>query len=54
MGLAIGPRIPPHRAPVVLCSPSLLVLGVSLLALAGVALARVAFFVFLEIVSSSG
>ena len=45
--------LPSHRAPVVLCFPSFLVLGVAFCALAGVALARV-FLIFLEFASSSG
>ncbi len=44
MVLALGQRLPSHRAPIVLCSPLFLVIGVSFFALADVALARVALF----------
>ena len=44
MDLALGHWLPSNWAPMVLCSPSLLVLAVSFFALAGATLARVARF----------
>jgi len=44
LNMSLVHRLPSHRAPIVPCSPSLLVLGVSFFALADVALARVVLF----------